>query len=217
MLGFLFQGFSQSNFQSGLLPSINLNKKLENDWSLNFKIESRQILKQGDLGEDNPFAYDYALTDYSFITAKKVGLYETLAAGYLIRIRDQKPTHRFIQQYVITKQYSGLRLSHRFVADETFDEGESMELRLRYRISTLFALNGQTIDPKEFYLKVNHEYVNSFQDKDYDLEIRLIPFVGYVINKDQKFEFGLDYRINSFLENETSNRYWLSLNWFITL
>ena len=217
MLGFLIQGFSQSNFQSGLLPSINLNKKLENDWSLNFKIESRQTLKQGDLGEDNPIAYDYALTDYSFITAKKVGLYETLAAGYLIRIRDQKPTHRFIQQYVITKQYSGLRLSHRFVADETFDEGESMELRLRYRISTLFALNGQTIDPKEFYLKVNHEYVNSFQNKEYDLEIRLIPFVGYVINKDQKFEFGLDYRINSFLENETSNRYWLSLNWFITL
>lgn len=216
-LSFFTSVYSQSNFQSGLLPSINLNKKLENDWSLNFKIESRQILKQGLLREDNPIRFDYELTDYSFITAKKIAINQSLAAGYLVRIRDQKPTHRFIQQYVITKDYTSFRLSHRFVADETFDEGEALQLRLRYRISTLFPLNGHSIDPKEFYLKVNHEYVNSFQSKEYDLEIRLIPFLGYVVNDDSKFELGLDYRINSFLEDQTSNRYWLSLNWFLSL
>lgn len=208
---------SQSNFQSGLLPSMNLNKKLENDWSLNFKIESRQILSQGTLNDDNPIAFDYELTDFTFITAKKIALDQRVAAGYLIRLRDQKPSHRFIQQYVLTRNYSSFRMSHRFVSDQTFDENEPMELRLRYRVSTLFPLNGLTADPKEFYIKVNHEYVNSFQDKDYDLEIRLIPFLGYIVNDDNKFEFGLDYRINSFLKNETSSRYWLSLNWFISL
>jgi len=216
-LGFFLSGYSQSNFQSGLLPSINLNKKLENDWSLNFKIELRQFLKEGIIGDDNPFQYDYELTDLSIVSAKKIAINQTLAAGYLIRLRDQKPTHRFIQQYVITSSYSGFRLSHRFVADETFDEGEALELRLRYRISGLFPLNGQSIDPKEFYVKINHEYVNGFQNSDYDLEIRLIPFLGYVVNDDSKFEFGLDYRINSFLENQTSNRYWLSLNWFLSI
>jgi len=208
---------AQSDFQSGLLPSINLNNKLKNDWSLNFKIESRQILKQGNLGDDNPIFYDYELTDYSFLTAKKIGINKTIAIGYLIRIRDQKPTHRFIQQYVITKNYNTFRLSHRFVSDQTFDENEAMELRLRYRISTLFPLNGHTADPKEFYIKVNHEYLNSFQNNEYDLEIRLIPFLGYTVNKHNKLEFGLDYRVNSFLENETSNRYWLSLNWFVAI
>lgn len=216
-MGFFLSGYSQSNFQSGLLPSINLNKKLENDWSLNFKIESRQILKEGIIGDDNPIQYDYELTDLSIVSAKKIAINQTIAAGYLIRLRDQKPTHRFIQQYVITSNYSGFRLSHRFVADETFDEGEAMELRLRYRISSLFPLNGQSIDPKEFYIKINHEYVNAFQNSDYNLEIRLIPFLGYVVNDDSKFEFGLDYRINSFLENQTSNRYWLSLNWFLSI
>ena len=216
-MGFFLSGYSQSNFQSGLLPSINLNKKLENDWSLNFKIELRQFLKEGIIGDDNPFQYDYELTDLSIVSAKKIAINQTLAAGYLIRLRDQKPTHRFIQQYVITSSYSGFRLSHRFVADETFDEGEALELRLRYRISGLFPLNGQSIDPKEFYVKINHEYVNGFQNSDYDLEIRLIPFLGYVVNDDSKFEFGLDYRINSFLENQTSNRYWLSLNWFLSI
>jgi len=216
-LGFVMQGYAQSNYQTGLLPSININKKLKKDWSVNFKIESRQLLEQGNLRDDNPIRYDYELTDFTWIAAKKIQINQTLAGGYLLRVRDQKPTHRFIQQYVITKNYTGFRLSHRFVADETFDENEPMELRLRYRLSTLFPLSGQSIDPKEFYIKVNHEYLNSFQSSDYDLEIRLIPFVGYVFNKDNKFELGLDYRINSFLDNNTSNRYWLSLNWFIVI
>lgn len=216
-LGFILQGSAQSNYQAGLLPSLNINKKLEKDWSVNFKLESRQILEQGNLRDDNPIQYDYELTDFTWIAAKKIQINQTLAGGYLLRIRDQKPTHRFIQQYVVTKNYPAFRLSHRFVADETFDEGEAMELRLRYRISTLFPLNGHSIDPKEFYLKLNHEYLNSFQSGDHDLEVRLIPFVGYVFNSDSKFELGLDYRINSFLENNTSNRYWLSLNWFLTI
>ena len=217
VLGCYFKIQAQSSYQSGLLPSINLNKKLKNDWSVNFKIESRQILEEGIIGDDNPTQYEYGLTDFTWIAAKKVQINQTLAGGYLIRIRDQKPTHRFIQQYVITKNYSGFRLSHRFVSDQTFDEGEPLELRLRYRISTLFPLTGQSIDSKEFYLKLNHEYLNSFQQGNYDLEIRLIPFVGYTFNKNNKFEFGLDYRVNSFLENNTDNRYWLSLNWFVAL
>lgn len=210
-----FAGFGQSVYQAGLLPSINVNKKLKNDWSLNFKIESRQLLEEGELGDDNPFEYEYLLTDLAWVASKKIQVNQTLAAGYLIRLRDQKPTHRFIQQYTITKNYSNFRMSHRFVADQTFDEGESMELRLRYRISTLFPLRGQEIDPKEFYLKVNHEYLNAFQDNAYDLEMRLIPLMGYMFSKNNKFEFGLDYRLSSFLERNTDNRFWLSLNWYI--
>lgn len=212
----LFEGYSQSNYQTGFLPSINFNKKLEKDWSINFKIESRQLIEEGEIGKNNPTNYEYLLTDFSWIASKKIKINQSIAGGYLLRIRNQKPTHRFIQQYTITKNYSGFRLSHRFVADETFDEEESIQLRLRYRISTLFPFSGLSVDPKEYYLKINHEYLNSFQNSKYDLEIRLIPFLGYAFSNTSKIEVGLDYRTNSFLENNTSNRFWFSMNWYIS-
>ena len=213
----MFQGNSQSSYQAGLLPSININKKLKKDWSINFKTESRQLLEEGEFKNNNSIQYKYLLTDISWMVSKKVQVNQSLAGGYLIRIRDQKPTHRLIQQFTITKSYTSFRMSHRFVADQTFDEGEPLELRLRYRISGLIPLNGQSIDPKEFYVKVNHEYLNVFQQNKYDLELRLIPFLGYLLNENHKFELGIDYRINSFLRRNTDNRFWLSLNWFVSL
>ena len=212
----VYKGYTQSNYQAGILPGINFNKKLEKDWSINFKIESRHLLEEGEIGANNSTNYTYLFTDFSWVVSKKIKMNQSIAGGYLIRIRNQKPTHRFIQQYTITKNYTGFRLSHRFVADETFDEGESIQLRLRYRISTLFPFRGQSIDPREYYLKINHEYLNSFQRNEYDLEVRLIPFLGYAFTHSNKLEMGLDYRINSFLESNTSNRFWLSINWYIS-
>ena len=36
---------AQSTYQIGLMPSLNLNYKFENDWALNSEIESRQALR----------------------------------------------------------------------------------------------------------------------------------------------------------------------------
>lgn len=208
---------AQSSYQFGLLPSINLNKKLPQDFQLNFKLESRQLLKEGFFERTNDFNYDYVLTDFSLLAAKKIDIDKSVVIGYSIRAREGSIINRSIQQFIITNSYSGFKLSHRISTDQTFEEAEKMEFRLRYRLSSAIALNGQDVDNQEFYLKLNNEYVNSFQDAKYDLEIRILSFVGYKFTDKQKLELGLDYRINSFLKSTAKNRLWISMNWYQVL
>lgn len=209
--------FAQSTFQLGGLPSLNFNKKLKNDWSLNSKIESRLLFQKGEINGDVDKKFNYVLTDFSLIGAKKIGLNSRLAGGYLMRFEDGVLNHRFIQQYVIVQKLSGFRLAHRFLMDQTFSESEEPEFRLRYRITSEIPLNGESVDPGEYYLKLNNEYINSLQAKEYDLEIRLIPLIGYDISERFKIETGLDYRVNSFLTNNTRHSYWMTLNFFIEI
>lgn len=210
--------FAQSTFELGALPSLNINKKFKNDWSLNSKIESRMLFKQGQInGESVDKKYNYVLTDVSMIAAKKVGLNSRIGGGYLMRFEDGVINHRFIQQYVMVQKKSGYRLAHRFLTDQTFSAIEAPQFRLRYRISSEIPLNGESVDAGEYYLKINNEYVNSIQSREYDLEIRVVPVIGYDISSRFKIESGLDYRIGSFLNGSTSNNYWMTVNLFIEL
>ncbi len=207
-------GSAQSSYQIGLLPSININKKLPNDFSLNFKTESRQELKSGFFNKPNDFNYKYELTDFSIITAKKIAINKSITIGYLLRIRENNVINRSIQQFITTKNYSGFKIAHRISTDQTFEKGEETEFRIRYRFSSEIALNGLSVDPKEFYLKFNNEYLNSWQGGDYDFEIRIVPFVGYVFSSSKKLELGLDYRMDSFIKDSSRNRFWIGVNWF---
>ena len=209
--------FAQSTFQMGGLPSLNFNIKLKNDWSLNSKIESRLLFQRGEINGDVDKNFNYVLTDFSLIGAKKIGLNSRIAVGYLIRFKEGVLNHRFIQQYVIVQKLSGFRLAHRFLCDQTFSASEEPEFRLRYRITSELPLNGESVDPGEYYLKINNEYINSLQAMEYDLEIRLIPLIGYDISERFKIETGLDYRVNSFLTNNTRHSYWMTLNFFIEI
>lgn len=208
---------AQSNYQLGGLPAVNLNKKLKNDWSLNTKLESRQLFQRGEIIGSADKEYSYVLTDFSLMAAKKVGLNSRIAGGYLIRFKDGELFHRFIQQYIIIHKISGFRLAHRIISDQTFSEIEKPEIRFRYRITSEIPLNGESVDPGEFYVKLNNEYINSFQAMEYDLEIRLIPLLGYDITENYRIESGLDYRINSFLNNSTRHSYWMTFNLFIDI
>ncbi|HMQ46961.1 MAG TPA: DUF2490 domain-containing protein [Saprospiraceae bacterium] len=218
-LGWLFSNIisAQSTYQLGVLPSINLNYKLRNDWSANFKIESRQLLQRGTFNSDVDKSYQYVLTDYSWIVARKIGLNARLSGGYLFRFREGQATHRLIQQYTIIQRLPSLRLAHRIVTDQTFSDSDDTEYRLRYRLATEIPLNGQSADPKEFYIKISNEYLNSLQSAEYDLEIRVVPLLGYAVTDKQKVEFGLDYRVNSFLDKNARHSFWISLNWFFEM
>lgn len=208
---------SQSTYQWGVLPSVNLNKKLKNDWSLNTKVEGRHMFQSGEINGVFFEKNKYVLTDFSLILAKKVGLNSRVGAGYLIRVEGAELSHRFIQQYIIVQKLARFRFAHRFLADQTISETERPQFRIRYRMTSEIPLNGESVDPKEFYVKLNNEYVNSLQAKEYDLEIRLIPLLGYGFSDILKMETGLDYRVNSFLHNSTRNSYWITLNFFIEL
>lgn len=209
--------FAQDTYSLGTLPSFNLNKGLGNNWSLNFKAETRLRFMQGEFGADVPVDFNFQTADFALTASRKTGLNNSLAGGYLIRQRGEQTYHRFIQQFTIVKRFESFRLAHRFSSDQTFNSEEPWELRLRYRITTEIPLNGQSVDPGEFYLKLNNEYLNSWQESEPDLEIRLVPLAGYEFTDNNKLEFGLDYRLSSFLDGGSRNSFWINIGWYLKI
>lgn len=199
---------AQSSFESGFLPSININSNFSKDRAIIFKAESRQQFFKEDLN------YEYVSTDISAGLSKKLSINTTVAFGYLLRVDNTGIGNRAFQQITFIRRYGSFNLSHRLLADQTFKKNESAEYRMRYRVSSEIPLEGQSADPNEFFIKLNNEYLNSLQDRSYDLEIRGASLIGYVISPALKIEFGPDYRVNSFINGNTRNRLWLGLNIF---
>ena len=204
--------FSQTDYQMGLLPVLNFNKKLKEGFRLNVKAENRQIWY-----EESSFGWSHELLDLSSVISKKIGLRSSIAGGYLLRLREGKIIHRSIQQFTIIRRYSNFRLSHRIAADQSFDHSKPHIFRLRYRLSTLWPLKGQRLNPNEFYLKLNNEYLNSLQAGEYNLELRLVAVLGYEITDNNKLEMGLDQRFANLIHQELKLRSWGNISWFISL
>lgn len=209
--------YGQQRYQGGLLPALNLSHSFGSDWKINMKIESRQQFFRGGIDRLSGWEYENVLTDVAFVLGRKIQLNKTLAGGYMTRFRDGELIHRFIQQFSVVQRSNGWRLGHRFSADQTFADGEAGTYRLRYRITTQRALQGESIDPREFYLKINTEVLNEWQGGDYHLEFRFVPFIGYEVNDNNKIEVGIDYRLSSFLDGGRDQRFWTSLTWYLAM
>ncbi len=206
---------AQSSFSSGILPQVRVSAKITEQIKWVNGIESRQLFI--DDTKDKSLDYEYVLTDISSLLSFKIGAYGAINGGYLIRIEGEEIVHRTIQQFTIVQNYDVIRLGHRFVTDQTFSRNEAPELRLRYRIAVEKPLSGGNIDPTEFYLKLSNEYLLKFQGSESELETRILPFLGYEINKKNKIELGLDYRLDGLLTSGSENDLWLSMNWFYTI
>lgn len=200
----------EGNFRFGSLPSFNFNKKLENGYKVNMKLESRQ-----ELYRDNAFNTTYDRTDLSLVLSKRVGLSSILAGGYLMRFDNGSVIHRLIQQFTFVNE-NRIRLAHRIVFDQTFAESRSTQYRLRFRLAALFPLSGDSIDPTEFYIKLQNELLNIYQDT-YDIELRTMAFLGYKFNDGSKLELGLDNRFGSFVSSPVQSRTWLALAWYLAI
>lgn len=206
---------AQGSYQVGSLPAINFNQGLPQDWALNFKWESRQVYRSGEWGEASTTDVRFPLSDLSALGARKVGLNARLVAGYLLRLREGRVVHRSIQQLAIIRKLPSLRVAHRFATDQTFAPHLLPEFRLRYRFTLEVPLNGQAVDPGEAYLRLNNEYLNTFSAGSHELELRLVPLLGYVFASTNKLEIGLDYRAADLLSEAISHRFWLSINWYL--
>ncbi len=211
------EGAGQGSYRIGLLPQVNLNFKITDQWRLVARAESRQQLANGTYGKPIGFNYATNLSDLALLVSKRVAGSKSITAGYQLRLTDQRPLHRTIQQYLVVSRFRSFRLGHRFASDQTFGAGEPVELRFRYRVSFEMALQGQNIDPGEFYFKLNQEQLLSFEQKIVDLELRLIPSAGLSITDNNKIEIGIDSRFNSFLNSYLRSSYWLGIGWFITI
>ena len=206
---------AQNQIRLGVLPSINFNQKIDNSWDINFKIESRHFIFDRSISQDDNFNYEYSLSDFSALAGKKVGLSSKITFGVLTRIEPAAVSYRTLQQYILNGEVNNIRVAHRIAADQTFSSLESTEFRLRYRLSTEIPFAGLKADVKEFYFKVNTEALNSIQDSDYDLELRLVPHIGYIFANKQKIEIGIDNRLASFLNHTARFTSWITINWYL--
>ncbi len=208
----LISSMASAQNQFGIIPVINTSIKLQNDWKINSKLEGRQLLKQ------HPFPRDeseriFERLDLEVLANKALNSSNDVGLGYLIRQEEGEFIHRFIQQYAYTQKLYSSRLSHRFRTDQTFQKNEAVEFRLRYRASWEKPLSGLQVDPKEFYLKLNNEYLGILQDAKENLEIRGLAAVGYTIGEDNRIETGADYRMEEVF-TQLQHKLFLSIGFY---
>jgi len=208
---------AQAGYELGFLPEFNVGKSISTLWAVNVEIAPRYELVAGAFGGDSERDIYFGLLDVTTVFERTIAVDAKLGLGYLARFENNKVAHRLIQQYSFSIPYYGYRLGHRFRVDQTFTPDEDLEVRLRYRLSSDISLNGEFIDPKEIYIKLGNEYVTSFQGQETDVEIRLIPALGYYIDDDHKLEVGIDYRIDSFLRSTADHRFWVNVGYYLSL
>jgi hypothetical protein len=209
--------FCQKNYRAGLLTQVNINYSLRGDYKLNTKLESRQIFSEKETSKERSNKYRYERTDLHVVLTRKISADNSIGGGYLIRLQDGQFIHRLIQQFNSVHKLEFVSLAHRIVLDETFRKNEPTEIRLRYRIGLQKALNGRTIDPKEFYIKFNNEYLGIWSTANTDLEIRASGAVGYTARDNNKIEIGIEYRVNEFYTAEKAQQFWMTLAWFVSI
>ncbi len=207
--------FPQKQVRAGFLPSINYNHKLNNYWDVNFRYESRHFVFEDNPSQGSVFKYSNPLTDVSVLVGRKAGLNSKFVIGFLTRLELDAIAYRTVQQFLFQTKINNFRVVHRIAADQTFSSNESTESRLRYRLSAEIPLSGEKLDVKEYYLKFNAEALNSLQNGFYDLELRVVPNIGYVVNDRHKIELGLDNRFVSFIDNKSRFTSWVTINWFL--
>jgi len=207
--------FSQAVYRAGTLPQLNVNFKISDNLKLNNKLESRQIFSEKEEEQATSKRFRYERSDLTMILTRKLSAANTIGGGYLIRLEDKQFVHRFIQQFSNVTKREYVRVAHRIVTDETFRRDSEVQLRLRYRLSLEKALNGINIDPKEFYAKLNNEYLGIYEAKSVDLEIRGLLALGYNATDNNKIELGFEYRVNEFNKPVQAQQYWMTIGWFI--
>jgi len=206
VLFLLFVPLFTQDLDLGFLPTFNLNVELSESWRLNSKLESRFQDK-----------FSHALTDLAVVASREIGFNNKVAFGAMLRFRNGQTAQRVIQQFTLVRKYDAFRVSHRLASDQTWAKEEPPEVRARYRITAQIPLNGQSVNPREMYLKVGNEYLGSLELQELDLEIRLTPTLGYEFTDQNKIEVGLDYRLGSILQSSARQRMWYSVNWFLAI
>ncbi|NND05497.1 MAG: DUF2490 domain-containing protein [Saprospiraceae bacterium] len=140
-----------------------------------------------------------------------------LAASLVYRLlpgRNQGHEWRPWQQLSHAKRFGKYRLRNRFRMEERFcKRGEATnydrKLRLRYRVSTDFPLQGERLDIYEFYLNASVEWVLGNLAKGHTgiFQWRTYVGLGYQFSQEIACEIGLDFRRKPDLsENESIGR-----------
>jgi len=212
-----FLGAAQDDYFFGMMPVVNGNFGLQNDFRLNVQLENRHVFRGGTFGGETAIdGYEFERQDLSLALSRKIAADAELAGGYQIRYEAEEIIHRTMQQISFSQSLSRTKLAHRFKADQTWVPSEPFELRLRYRFGLEYPLFGQKLDPNELYLKSNLEYLAEFQD-GLTNEFRWTPALGFLGRDENSFELGLDYRLEGIFDELREHGFWLYLGYYFRI
>lgn len=208
---------AQPTYGAGILPQFNLTVKTNSAWSFAGKLESRQQFFSDAGREGFVSSYEYLITDVALLANYKYTATSTLAGGYLFRVEEGQPMHRVIQQLTVVDGWGAVRIAHRFSTDQTYEGNNNWEFRARYRFLSEFALSGRQVDTREWYMKLGNEHLLKTDGMYGAWETRFLAIPGYVFNDNNKFEAGLDARLE--LENAQSifNDFWVVIGYYYTI
>ncbi len=198
---------AQDSFKTGIMPTINLNTKFINEYTLYLKLESRNHFEKG---------LEHNLTEISFLIGRKVGQKNRVAVGYSYLYQEEIDAYRFIQKFSVRKRYEKFGMVYQISTDQTMID-KKIALRVRGKITTEIPFDGVSIDSCDYYFKAYNEYVFKFFEGKHQLEFRWSPMVGYKVSEANKIEIGVDHRINTLFEEDRKHKLWVKLNWYIKL
>lgn len=209
------QIYCQGNISFGVLPRINLSKKVFAKTKIKGSIETRFGLIEN--LESPSFETQHILTDYSVFTSTRLDPDRSLNIGYMLRTRDGQIFHRFAQHLNLIQQVDVGRIGHRIGLDQTFTGSQSSTFRFRYRWLREQSLGGFEINKREWYLKYGAEFLSIYSDESIQGEFRLLPSLGFEYTALQKIEIGIDYRFKSIFQNNNSQDLWIRMTYYQSL
>lgn len=203
----------------GLMPEFGITLPISGNFSQTYKIENQHFMFRDAGNENGRFEYEYERTDLQFFINYKFAGNWKATAGYQLRVEEQWNTHhRTIQQIATSSRIRGFRLAHRVRLDQTMERSELFVFRSRYRAALEIPLNGEKIDPKEFYVVVSDEPIYSVDENySHELENRLVVTLGHFFDNGNKLELSLDHRTDRFFDDGIRQRIWLKIGWFLNV
>lgn len=187
--------------QTGILPQLNGGFKLAEGLELDSKVESRYIFQEK----------EFERLDFENVLIKDLNTKHSIGVGYLLRRQDGRFLHRAIQQFTLSAEHNAIKMSHRFRTDQSFRDNEKPKYRLRYRFSLEMPLKGPEVDPNEYYITFENEYLGSLQESEGNFEIRLFPAIGYHFSDTYQLETGIDYRAEGLIHSKTVHKLFLNV------
>lgn len=213
---FLFFSISvkgQHRYNGGVQTEIKPSFSFDKGWKVNGKITTRTLLFEGIKGEPTQWNSVFERSELEAILTKQVSTNSGLGLGYLIRDEEGVFKQRIIQQFSTSRKYSSSKLGHRFRFDETFMKEESPIFRFRYRISYIHELGAKKKDDSKTYFSISNEYLPTLQNKKMELEMRIMPALGFKLNERNKLELGIDYRIEELFTASHKQLFLFNVAW----
>lgn len=201
-------------FFTGIFPEISLTKKISQQNKLNFKVENQEVIFDNrDTEFENP-QFTHYRTDLMLFFDRSLRPGVSVALGVFHRFQENEDGNRIIQQLALLQRLRNLRINHRFRTDQTFTRNDDIELRFRYRISVEIPLEGDEVDPTEFYLVVSEEPIFSGKGGEFEIENRTAIALGKLFNSNEKLEWAVDYRTDGFIQEGFRTRLWAKISYY---